>query len=144
MAIILTENAQKEFITTRNSNGKPMDIVTYWGGSHIKIARRIVTFSEGQSPVGAPKSNENLIPLHYVDLGLMSTSVIKGQDQSNFSYTDNIGIGYYMRIMDNELDQSQQLTDGLFLTWTDDDNPYIDGKTIDFDYVLDHFTIDIS
>jgi len=42
-------------------------------------------------------------------------------------------------------DNQQQIGSlDLYLTWSNDDNPFIGNSTIDFDEVLNHYTIDIT
>lgn len=135
MAIILTEDALEEMV----SNG---DTTPY-----LLLNKRVHTFPESVTMTG--NNVGNVVPLHGIDgstftSDFLNTSV-NNKEYIHFDESTRVGTGYFMLAVDNESDQKQQITGtDRYLTWSDDNDTSFDGKTIDFDYINDIFTIDIS
>ena len=140
MAIIITQDALTEFSRAYPLGNANSDL-------YFSLRTRSCTKESDETFPGYTKDNENIVPLHFVNIGARGCAELKAYGQEMYRINPdnpNRMTGYYIKEMDSELDNKQSITGtDLFLTWTDDDHSSLDGATIDFDYVKDIYTIQI-
>ena len=137
MAIIITDNAHDVLTTSDDDNT-----------TRYYLLNKIVhTYSDSVSMEGSNVGN--VVPLHLINGSAFSGEYIeeniKNREFIHFDESTRVGTGYFMTVTSAESDNKQQVSgSNIWLTWSDDNNSSFDGKTIDFNYINDIYTIDIS
>jgi len=133
MAITITDNALEQMLG---------DTTPY-----LLLNKRVHTFPDSVTMTG--NNLGNVVPLHGVDGSAYSSDFlnanVNNKEYIHFDESTRVGTGYFMTAKDFESDQKQEIpgTD-RYLTWSDDNNSSFDGKIIDYDYIKNTFTIDIT
>ena len=137
MAIIITDNALDVLTTSDDDNTTRYYILN----------KRVHTYPESVTMEG--NNVGNVVPLHLTNGSAFSSDFLEenGRDRGyiHFDESTRVGTGYSMTLTSSESDNKQQVPNSnIWITWSDDNHSSFDGKTIDFNYINDIYTIDIS
>ena len=137
MAITITDNALDVLTTSDNDNTT----------RYYMLNKRVHTYSDSVSMEGSNVGN--VVPLHLINGSAFSSDFleekVKDRGYIHFDESTRVGTGYFMTVTSAERDNKQQVSgSNIWLTWSDDNHSSFDGKTIDFNYINDIYTIDIS
>tara|TARA_Y100000389_G_scaffold141421_1_gene139269 strand:+ start:2074 stop:2493 length:420 start_codon:yes stop_codon:yes gene_type:complete len=136
MAITITDNALEE-LTTDNFSG---DVST----RYLILNKRVHTFPESITLTG--DNIGNVIPLKTMNVAAHSDdflhTYVTDRGYFHFDESTRVGTGYSMTLTSSESDNKQQVPNtNIWITWSDDNHSTFDGKTIDFDYINNLYTI---
>ena len=137
MAITITDNALDVLTTSDDDNNT----------KYYLLSKRVHTYPE--SVIMEGNNVGNVVPLYHVNVSTFSSDFleekVKDKGLLHFDESTRIGTGYSMSLTSAESDNKQQVPgSNIWLTWSDDNHSSFDEKTIDFNYINDIYTIDIS